>query len=190
MFAEMFVRLLSNMEKRMSRKENHPIGEVISALPLGDLLRHLRKAHNWSLTDIAQFRGFSNSHLSNVEIGRAKLSKAILEAYEECLEFKPHQIAAFFLLLHAEIIPANSLFTEISRTDLDDAVKIVEGLDCCPELLEPAAAFIRMAGCGLRGYLELYQPEITNELKRHHRPSLVEFKLRTLLKNLSAEKDS
>jgi transcriptional regulator with XRE-family HTH domain len=185
MFAEMFVGLHSNMEKRMSQKEKHPAGEVICAPPLGDLLRRLRKAHDWSLTDIAQFRGFSNGHLSNVEIGRAKLSKAILEAYEECLEFKPHQIAALFLLLHAEIIQADSLFADISRADLDDAVKIAEVLDCFPELLEPVAVFIKKARCGLRGYLELYQPEIANELKQHHRPSLIKFKLRTLLKNLS-----
>ena len=181
----MFVRLLSNMEKRMSRKEKHPAGEVIGAPPLGDLLRRLRKAHDWSLTDIAQHEGFSNGHLSNVEIGRAKLSKAILEAYEECLEFKPHQIGAFFLLLHAEIIPVDSLFADVSRIDLDNAVKIAETLDCFPDLLESVAAFIKSTRCGLLGYLESYQSQIANELKQHHRPFLVEFKLRTLLKNQS-----
>lgn len=174
----------------MSRREKHPVGEVIGAPSLGGLLRHLRKARDCSLIDMAQLMGFSDSHLSNVEIGRAKLSKTILEAYEKYLEFKPHQIAAFFLLLHAEIIPENSLFTDISRADLDDAVKIAEVLDCLPELLEPVAVFIKRARCGLRGYLELYQPEIANELKQHHRPFLVAFKLRTLLKNLSAERDS
>lgn len=174
----------------MSQKEKYPAGEEIDAPPLGDLLRRLRKAHGWSITDIAKFRGFSNSHLSNVEIGRAKVSKVILEAYEECLEFKPHQIAAFFLLFHAKVIPANSLISDISRADLDDAVKIAEVLDCLPELLESVATFIKRARCGLRGYLELYQPEIANELKQHHRPSLVELKLHTLLKNLTVEREA
>lgn len=173
----------------MGRKEKPLAGEAIGVPSLGDLLRRLRMAHDWTLTDIARFIGFSNGHLSNVEKGRAKLSKAILEAYEECLEFKPHQIAAFFLLLHTEVIPADSSFADISRADLDAAVRIAEVLDCFPELLEPVAAFIKSARCDLRGYLELYQPEIANELKQRHRPFLVEFKLRTLLKNHS-ERDS
>jgi len=169
----------------MSRKEKPLPVEMTCIPPIGELLRRFRKAHDWSLIDMAYYINFSNSHLSNVEAGRAKLSKAVLKAYEECLEFKPHQIGAFFLLLHAEIVPIDSLFADVSRVDLDKAVKIAEVLDCFPELLESVAVFIKNAGCGLAGYLESYHSQIANELERHHRPSLVEFRLRILLKDQS-----
>lgn len=164
----------------MNRKEKPLPGEMGGTPPIGELLRRFRKEREWSLIDIAYNAKCSSSHLSNVEAGRAKLSKIILESYEECLEFKHHQIGAFFLLLHTGIIPVDSLFWDVPRCDLDNAVKIVEPLYCLPELLEPIAVFIRNVGCGLSGYLESYQLQIINELERHHRPSLVEFRLRTL----------
>lgn len=169
----------------MSRKEK-PLSVGITGIPpIGDLLKCYRKAHGWSLIDLAHYTGFSNSHLSNVEAGRAKLSKAILRAYEECLEFKPHQIGAFFLLLHTETIHVDSLFADVSQADLDNAVKIAEVLDCFPELLESVAVFIKKSGCGLSGYLKSYQSQIANELERHHRPTLVEYRLRILSKSQS-----
>lgn len=174
-----------NMEQKMSQKEKPLLGEVTGAPSIGNLLRHLRKTRCWSLTDIAYLKGFSIGQLSKAETGRVKVSKAILEAYEECLEFKSHQIGAFFLLLHAEIVPVDSLFADVSRIDLDNAVKIAGSLDCFPELLEAVATFIKKTRCGLLGYLESYQSQIANALEQHHRPSLVEFKLSTLLKKQS-----
>lgn len=168
----------------MSQKERPLLGDVTGAPTIGSLLRHLRKARRWSLTDIAHLKDFSIGQLSKVETGRAKVSKAILEAYEECLEFKPHQIGAFFLLLHAEIVPVDFLFAGVSRIDLDNAVKIARTLDCSPELLEVVAAFIKKTGCGLPGYLESFQSQIAN-VKQYHKPPLLEYKLRTLLKNQS-----
>jgi hypothetical protein len=132
---------------------------------------------------------FSNSHLSNVEVGRTKISKDILMAYEEYLGFKPHEIGAFFLLLHTEVIPIDSLFTNVSQVDLNNAVEIARVLDCFPLLLEHVAVFIKKTECGLSGYLEAYQSQVADELRRHNRQSLVEFRLHALLKNQS-ERDS
>jgi len=152
---------------------------------IGELLRRFRNECNLSLIEMAGLTNFSNSHLSNVEVGRTNISFDILMAYEEYLGFAPHEIGAFFLLLHTEIIPINSLFTSVSQIDLNNAVEIARVLDCFPELLKHVAVFIKKTECGLSGYLDSYQPQVADELRRHNRQSLVIFKLNTLLKSQS-----
>jgi transcriptional regulator with XRE-family HTH domain len=169
----------------MNRKKKPlPVG-ITGALPLGKLLRQLRIEDNWSLIDMSYYANCSSSNLSNVEAGRGKLSETLLYAYEKCLEMKPCQIGAFFLLLHTGIISPDTLFKNVTQVDLEKAVKIVEPLYSYPELLEPIAVFIKNAGCGLSGYFGSYHSQIIKELEQHHRPSLIEFRLRTFLKDLS-----
>jgi transcriptional regulator with XRE-family HTH domain len=169
----------------MGRPEKPMLVGTTCVPTVGELLRRFRKEGNLSLIDMAELTHFSKGHLSNVEVGRTKISKEILMAYEEQLGFKPHEIGAFFLLIHTEVIPIDSLFTDVSQVDLNNAVEIARALDCFPLLLEPVAVFIKKTGCGLSGYLESYQSQVADELRRHNRPSLVEFRLRALLKNQS-----
>src|SRR5882762_6897991 len=80
----------------MGRKEKPmPVGKT--HIPtIGELLRRFRNERNLSLTEMAVLTNFSNSHLSNVEAGRAQPSKDLLKNYEEYLGLKPNKIGAFF----------------------------------------------------------------------------------------------
>jgi len=169
----------------MGRKEKPMLVGKTHIPTMGELLRRFRHEYNLTLTDMSDLTHFSNSHLSNVEHGRANMSKDILIAYEKHLRFKPNEIEAFFLLLHAEIIPIDSQLADVSEVDLNNALEITSIIDYSPSLIEQVAGFIRKKGCSLSDYLELYQPQIADELRYHGRPSLVEFRLRILLEGQS-----
>lgn len=174
----------------MARKEKPMLVGAPHLLTIGGLLRRLRHERGLSLSDLASLMFCNKGHLSNIEAGKhTKISNAVLVSYEKLLGFKPHEIGAFFLLLRAEIIPIDSLFTDISPVDLSRAVEITQVLDSFPQLLESVAVFIKQNGCGLSGYLETYHPLVVYDLSQYRRPSVVEFKLRTLLQNQS-ERDS
>lgn len=61
------------------------------------------------------------------------------------------------LLRRANLLPPTVVFEDIPMSMRTQAQELVQALDGLPLALDQAAAYIEETGCGLRGYLELYQ---------------------------------
>ena len=94
---------------------------------------------------------------------RAQAMGTIVQSVE--LEKMGLEEGTLFLLRRAKLIARDAFLDNISTADRVTAEKIVQVVDGLPLALDQASAYIEETGCGLSGYLHLYQIHRADLLK-------------------------
>jgi tetratricopeptide (TPR) repeat protein len=145
-------------------QDQHKIVEAVK--------RWLQEHTDWLLIldnadDIAMVQGFiplgSKGHI--LLTTRAHATGRIARRIE--VEKMEPDEGAIFLLHRAKLFDHDTPLEAVPRSEQDTARAIVKAMDGLPLALEQAGAYIEETGCGLQGYLRLFQAQGVQFLKEH-----------------------
>lgn len=113
---------------------------------LGWSMRQQREIHFWSVRDVAKEFGRSASHISRVERGQNKPSRALVQFYEDSFECDGLLLSLFEVVEHAgeqEIRRAGGKRPKLRRAISGDVSEFVDDTVPHGSLMEPGAIFAK-----------------------------------------------